>query len=287
MNSDLSTAFSIDDDVSFIYNKIRKADSYVYKADGYDDNHHLDNNDDMDEIIDVKTEKKYSYGIATVYFIVLLFLVNTLLSKVATLRQNKTEDRFLDNYNLMSKEIIKMKQENAIMNHKLRQIEDDFKRKEMEKSIKDELHGRRNLMNYKYGTKLIKEKTSETCNTDSKVLATDLLTHSYMNDNTINWECLYDDYCSLGIHFGKPQLVDRIIYEYGGVVPNIERIKVFYELEEEMVMVDDYLCKNTGDYEIIDIGDKGVHVSDVEIQMYPLDKRGGCLSVNYFMVNVL
>lgn len=285
MNSDLSTAFSIDDDVSFIYNKIRKTDSYVYKADGFDDNHHMDNNDD--EIIDVKTEKKYRYGIATVYILVLFFLVNILLSKVATLRQNKTDDRFLDNYNLMSNEIIKMKHENEILNYKLKQIEDDFKRKEMEKNIEDELHGRRNLMNYKYGTKLIKEKTSETCNTDSKVLATDLLTHSYMNDNTMNWECLYGEYCSLGIHFAKPVLIDRIIYEYGRVVPNIESIKVLYGLDEEMVMVDEYLCKNRGDYEIIDIGDKGVHVSDVEIQMYPLDKRGGCLSVNNFMINVL
>lgn len=285
MNSDLSTAFSIDDDVSFIYNKIRKTDSYVYKGDGFDDNHHMDNNDD--EIIDVKTEKKYRYGIATVYILVLFFLVNILLSKVATLRQNKTDDRFLDNYNLMSNEIIKMKHENEIMNYKLKQIEDDFKRKEMEKNIEDELHGRRNLMNYKYGTKLIKEKTSETCNTDSKVLATDLLTHSYMNDNTMNWECLYGEYCSLGIHFAKRVLIDRIIYEYGRVVPNIESIKVLYELDEEMVMVDEYLCKNRGGYEIIDIGDKGVHVSDVEIQMYPLDKRGGCLSVNNFMINVL
>lgn len=284
MNSDLSTAFSIDDDVSFIYNKIRKTDNYVYNADGFDDNHHLDNHED--EIIDVKTEKKYSYGIATVYTIMVLFLANILLAKVTSLRQNKPEDKYSENYNLLSNEIIKMKQENEIMNYKLQQMENDFKRKEMEKSIKDELHGRRNLMNYKYGTKLIKEKTSETCKTDSKIVATDLLTHSYMNDNTVNWECLYEEYCSLGIHFAKPVIIERIIYEYGIVVPNIERIKVFYELEGEMVMLDDYLCMNRGDYEIIEMGDKRARVSDVEVQMYPLNNHGGCLSVNNFMINV-
>lgn len=96
MNSDISTAFSVDEDISFIYNKIKKNDSYVYKIDedsdiistGIDD-HNIDVNENGHEIIDVKTEKKYSYGIATVYIIVILLMVNTLLSNITNYKKKR------------------------------------------------------------------------------------------------------------------------------------------------------------------------------------------------------
>lgn len=293
MNSDLSTAFSVDDDVSFIYNKIRKNDSYAYKLDEHTDmmstgiDNQLDMDDETHEIIDVKTEKKYSYGLATVYIIVILLVANTLLSNITNYKKKAIEDSFLDSYKLISDEIIEMKRENEMMSQKLSEIELDLSKKSEHQRLYDDVHGRQNYMNYKFGTQLIKEKTSESCQTDSKVIATDLLTPIYMNDDTINWDCKHDKYCTLGIHFDTSINLDRIIYEYGNIIKNIQRIKVYYELDDDLVLHEDYFCNSSSDYEILNIENKSIKVQNIEIQLYPTDKHNKCLRVNNLIINAL
>ena len=142
-------------------------------------------------------------------------------------------------------------------------------------------------MNYRFGTQLIKEKTSESCQSDSKVIATDLLTPIYMNDDTINWDCKHDKYCKLGIHFDSSINLDRIIYEYGNINKNIQRIKVYYEVDDDLVLYVDYFCNNSSEYEILDIENKSIKVQNIELQLYPTDKSNKCLRVNNFIINAL
>lgn len=292
MNSDISTAFSVDEDISFIYNKIKKNDSYVYKIDedsdiistGIDD-HNIDVNENGHEIIDVKTEKKYSYGIATVYIIVILLMVNTLLSNITNYKKKGIEDTFLDNYKHISNEIDGIKRENELLNQKLSEMELDITKKSNDQKLYDDIHKRQNYMNYKYGTQLIKEKTSESCQKISKVIATDLLSPLYINDNTLNWECKYDTYCSLGIHFHSPVIIDRIIYEYGNIKKNIERIKVYYEFDDDLIMYQDHFCENSNDYEIIQIQDRSINVQSIVIHFYSVEKNISCLPLNNLIVN--
>ncbi|XBW37209.1 hypothetical protein QEN19_002789 [Hanseniaspora menglaensis] len=278
---DGSISFSNNNDNSYLFHKVNgekyiddevldcadNESKNIYTDEGVDEEHQVINNISYlndDTIIDIRREKRYNYGIATVYLILFLtiasvftnqiiqYLDRSNLSDAFLVRQGhliseamvneKIEKLNLENKMLWSK--LNTLQEKLIQSHtselrgldeKIRSLNDTFIAHDkivQNISVGGELSNKKimsdaqevrkelepiNYMNYKFGSKLIKEWTSETYKSLplNLVDSLDLLSPVYINDHTMNWPCEIEKderYCKVGIHLGNSLVIKKIFY---------------------------------------------------------------------------
>lgn len=368
---DKSKGFSTNDDISYLYqrtkqNKINNFDDEFDFESFYNDkeedssytskddsrklliNRPITSFDELDDgtVIDVRRERKYNYGIATLYLIVFLLVMSLFINQLLQFRvTNNISDQLLNRADLsslddaMNKKIEELHLENKMLwlkvndfqaerldtykteiekiNEKIDLIYEEYKKNHVivhdlladncllygkieenkEKAV-DHNEKEINYMNYKFGTKLIKEWTSSTYTElpFNKMDSSDLLSPVYNWDSTMNWPCELKSeelYCKIGIHLSEPVELRKLSYNSICGEGNIDKIELFQldeatqslEIIKTMTLADELGCnENSRSIVLFHNASNTELVSNLVFKVYPKEINTSYLLINSFTV---
>ncbi|KAL6929066.1 hypothetical protein ACO0SA_002403 [Hanseniaspora valbyensis] len=363
-----SMLFSNNDDISYLYQRIKSQknnmdsdsdDEHLYKDEQEDTKYNEENeipnstrklmintpfndaeNYEDGTIIDIRRERKYNYGIATVYLILFFIVASVFINQLIRFKNmnnipNPKQEILLDNF--IKEKLEEISLENKIFWERTSALQVEFLNKytfELQKIdtklqqlqyeseqnkislAQDILEDKKNLynkvmddkeiftvneetinyMNYKFGTQLIKEWTSNTYNElpFNNVDSSDLLSPVYNWDNTMNWPCELEageGYCKIGIHFNQSMILNKILYNSFDIEEKIEVFKLDEETQQLEVINSFSTLTNTLDTEKckrVLLFENGTNIEEVRnliIKVYPKDKDSDYILVNSFIIN--